>query len=386
MCHSVSDVFSEAEGEGVAHFLGQLKEKGYAAMLIGTSVRQILRYTDRVIVMRSGMTCLRRSAEGLDRDTVRRYMEMPLRGEADAIRKMLRYTVPLSFEDLRAEGGRRLADARLEPGRAVGLVWESRHAVDGLLKILSGERSARGIVADGIRRQSLARWFSGNRQSIDALAAKEPDAMIVQPLFSVPDHCLQFNEKGAPLCFLSIAPEISEKSANLVYWYAGCFDTMIGEQQTNAEQRREGFETWMAANRPDVEILEVQYVEKNEPTNAQSIFEDWIQKYGVGGFDGVATQSSMQTQGIVSSMKSYDLNTSNFTLAGISASTGEWVAEGTGFVDLYQDPYSEATAALKVIRAMLDGTTDQLETMEGTDNVAAVPMTPITIENAADFT
>lgn len=250
---------------------------------------------------------------------------------------------------------------------------------------------------------------SGYIEAIDALAAKNPDAMIVQPLFSVPDHCIQFNEKGIPLCFLNIAPEISEKSANLEYWYAGCFDTKIGEQlaeemakglkegakicvmcltygQTNAAQRREGFETWMAANRPDVEILEVQYVEHNEPTNAQSIFEDWIQKYGVGGFDGVATQSSMQTQGIVSSMRSYDLNTSNFVLAGISASTGEWVAEGTEYVDLYQDPYAEAGAALQVIRAMLDGTTDQLETMEGTDNVLAVPMVPITIENAADFT
>ena len=156
--------------------------------------------------------------------------------------------------------------------------------------------------------------------------------------------------------------------------------------QTNAAQRLEGFQTWMAKNRPDVEILEVQYVEKNEPTFAQSIFEDWIQKYGVNGFDGVATQSSMQTQGIVSSMKSYDLNTSNFILAGISASTGKWVAEGTEYVDLYQDPYAEADAALKVIRAMLDGTTDQLEPMEGSDNVVAVPMTPITIENAADFT
>lgn len=249
---------------------------------------------------------------------------------------------------------------------------------------------------------------SGYIEAIDALAAKNPDAMIVQPLFSVPDHCIQFNEKGIPLCFLNIAPEISEKSANLEYWYAGCFDVNIGAQlaeemakglkegakicvmcltygQTNAEQRREGFETWMAANRPDVEILEVQYVEKNEPTNAQSIFEDWIQKYGVGGFDGVSTQSSMQTQGIVSSMKSYGLDSSNFILAGISASTGKWVAEGTEFVDLYQDPYAEAGAALTVIRAMLDGTTDQLVPMEGTDNVIAVPMTPITIENAADF-
>ena len=249
---------------------------------------------------------------------------------------------------------------------------------------------------------------SGYIEAIDALAAKNPDAMIVQPLFSVPDHCVQFNEKGIPLCFLNIAPEISENSADLEYFYAGCFDVNIGAQlaeemskglkenakicvmcltygQTNAAQRLEGFQTWMAENRPDVEILEVNYVEKNEPTDAQRIFEDWIQKYGVGGFDGVATQSSMQTQGIVSSMQSYGLDTSNFILAGISASTGEWVADGYEYVDLYQDPYAEAEAALKTIRAMLDGTTDQLDIMEGTDNYVAVPMTPITAENAENF-
>ena len=249
---------------------------------------------------------------------------------------------------------------------------------------------------------------SGYIEAIDALAAKNPDAIMIQPLFSVPDHCVQFNEKGIPLAFVNIAPEISENSKDLEYYYAGCFDVKIGEQlaeemakglkdgakicvmclpygQTNAAQRLEGFQNWMGENRSDVEILEVNYVEKNDPTNAQSIFEDWIQKYGVGGFDGVATQSSMQTQGIVSSMKSYNLNTGNFILAGISASTGEWVAEGVEFVDLYQDPYAEARGALETIRAMLDGTTDQLELLEDEYNCVAVPMTPITAENADQF-
>ena len=250
---------------------------------------------------------------------------------------------------------------------------------------------------------------TGYIEAIDALAAKNPDAMIVQPLFSVPDHCVQFNEKGIPLAFLNIAPEISDNCKDLEYWYAGCYDTDIGAQlaeemakglkedakicmiclsygQTNAKQRRDGFQEWMEENRPDVEILEINYCEKSEPSEALSIFEDWIQKYGVGGFDGVATQSSMQTQGIVQGMQTYGLDTSNFTLAGISASTGEWVADGIEFVDLYQDPYAEAGAALDVITAMLNGTTDELEVKEGETNCVAVPMTPITIENADDFT
>ena len=46
---------------------------------------------------------------------------------------------------------------------------------------------------------------SGYIEAIDALASKNPDAMIVQPLFSVPDHCVQFNEKGIPLTFLNLS-------------------------------------------------------------------------------------------------------------------------------------------------------------------------------------
>ena len=235
---------------------------------------------------------------------------------------------------------------------------------------------------------------SGYIEAINALAAKNPDAMIVQPLFSVPDHCIQFNEKGIPLCFLNISPEISENCKDLEYYYAGCFDVNIGRQlaeemakglkdgakvcilcltygQTNTAQRLEGFQSWMAENRPDVEILEVNYVEKIDPTNALTIFEDWIQKYGVGGFDGVATQGSMLTQGVVEGMKTHGLDTSNFVLAGISASTGKWIADGLEYVELYQDPYAEAAAALQV--------------MEGEYNCLAVPMTPITTENVQDF-
>lgn len=61
------------------------------------------------------------------------------------------------------------------------------------------------------------------------------------------------------------------------------------------------------------------------------------------------------------------------------------VAEGSEFVDLYQDPYAEARAALEATVAQLNGTTDQLELLEGEYNCVAVPMTPITIENADQF-
>ena len=120
-------------------------------------------------------------------------------------------------------------------------------------------------------------------------------------------------------------------------------------------------------------------------SEAVTIFEDWIQKYGVDGFDGVATQSSMQTQGIIEAMKSYDLNVTNFTLAGISASSSDWILEGMEYCELFQDPYLESAAALDTLRKIMDGDFDQIEMLEGQYNYVSVPMITLNADNAEEY-
>lgn len=249
---------------------------------------------------------------------------------------------------------------------------------------------------------------TGYIEAVDALAQKNLDAIMIQPLFSVPDMCMQFQEKGIPVAFVNIAPQISEASKDLEYYYIGSYEEAIGAQlaeamspglkdgakicllclmygQDNTAGRQKGFEDWVAANRPDIEILEVNYVEKIDPTNAQTIFEDWLQKYGVGGFDGCATQGSMLTQGVVESMKSNGLDATNFCLGGISASSSDWILEGVEYCELFQDPYLEASTALDTVRKMADGKTGEIELMEGEHNYVSVPMLTLTTENAAEY-
>jgi ABC-type sugar transport system substrate-binding protein len=247
-------------------------------------------------------------------------------------------------------------------------------------------------------------------ECIDTILQSDVKGVIIQPLFSVPDYCKQFNEQGIPLTFLNIVPQISEECADLEYYYAGSSEEKIGAQlaeamadglkenakicwlclpygQDNTTGRLKGFNDWMAENRPDVTVLETNYItaQGDAATQAISIFEDWIQKYGVGGFDGVATMSSSSTQGVVEAMKSNNLDVSNFTLAGISASSSDWILEGIEFSDLYQDPWVEAEAGLKTLRAQIDGTTDQLELLEGSDNFVPVYMTTMTKDNADEY-
>lgn len=253
---------------------------------------------------------------------------------------------------------------------------------------------------------------TGYIEATEALAQKNIDAILCQPLFSVPDMLMQFQQKDVKVGFVNIVPQISDSSKDLDFCYAGSSEEAIGAQlggihvfrlegwrenlcylsaiwsgQRQAG-RLKGLQDWFAANRPDIEILEVNYVERNEATLAQSIFEDWIQKYGVGGFDGVATQSSMQTQGIVESMKALGLNNTNFILGGISASSSDWIKEGTEYCDLYQDPDLEATTALDMMRHMVDGTTNELEFLDGapTKNFVNVPMTTLNADNADEYT
>ena len=124
-------------------------------------------------------------------------------------------------------------------------------------------------------------------ECIDTLAEKEVEGIIIQPLFSVPDFCMQFNESDTPLVFLNIAPQLSDTSADLEYYYVGSYEYNIGAQlavemangledgakicmiclmygQDNTTGRLNGFVDWMTDNRPDVEILETNYVTNND--------------------------------------------------------------------------------------------------------------------------
>ena len=87
-------------------------------------------------------------------------------------------------------------------------------------------------------------------------------------------------------------------------------------------------------------------------------------------------------------LRALGLNNTNFILGGISASSSDWIKEGTEYCDLYQDPDLEATTALDMMRHMIDGTTDELEFMDGapTKNFVSVPMTTLNADNMDKYT
>lgn len=123
--------------------------------------------------------------------------------------------------------------------------------------------------------------------------------------------------------------------------------------------------------------------------SCQKIFDRWGLNYNPRTkIKMLKTADIQQTQGIVESMKALGLDATNFTLVGIGASTSQWITDGVEYADLYQDAQVEAKAALDMMRHMVDGTTDELEFLDGAPckNFVSVPMTTVNADNADQFT
>ena len=62
---------------------------------------------------------------------------------------------------------------------------------------------------------------TGYIEATEALAQKNIDAILCQPLFSVPDMLMQFQQKDIKVGFVNIVPQISDSSKDLDFCYAG---------------------------------------------------------------------------------------------------------------------------------------------------------------------
>lgn len=239
---------------------------------------------------------------------------------------------------------------------------------------------------------------------IETFKTQGVDALIVQPLGNVPDACVWANEEDVPLVFTNIQPILSDTTKDLKYYYIGSSEEKIGAQeaealaagldegakvcllmlplgQDNQIRRTKGFEDWMAANRPDIELIDKQATRDNDGAQAMSICEDWIQRFGIDGIDAIAHQSNNVAQGIIETLKSHDA-IGKIKIAGIGCPPGDgfdWIANGEVFCDLYQNPMLEAEASVETALKMLRGEEAQIGADES--NTIWIDMVTVTADN-----
>ena len=161
VCNNIGYSFSEEENEIFCAFLRQLRDEGYSIILTETNAGQILRYSDRVIVMRNGMACLERCVADVSWDTVLKCLDMPHEGKSEYLPHRMRYNTPLQFRSFRADFGF-VSELDVEPGHTYGLIWSNRQAEDAFARLFNGMSSVQGVVIDGNRRRSFGRWYRAN--------------------------------------------------------------------------------------------------------------------------------------------------------------------------------------------------------------------------------
>lgn len=242
---------------------------------------------------------------------------------------------------------------------------------------------------------------------IETFKSQGVDALIVQPIGNVPDACLWANEKDVPLVFVNIKPVLSDTTKDLKYYYVGSSEEAIGAQeaeaisegldqgakvcllmlplgQDNQVYRTKGFEEWMAANRPDIQIIDKQAGTSTDSAQAMSITEDWIQRFGVDGIDAIATQGSSMTIGTVEAVRSHNaLDKIKIADIGIPP-TMEWLLNNEIYCSLYQDPQAEAYGAVEAAYQMLTGKESEIKCDIPEENWIVINMTTVTTENVND--
>lgn len=173
VCRELGEGFNESEEAEFTRFLHQLRDEGIHIILLNSDARKLLRYADRIAVMRNGTICYCRETAETDTAVLYRCMA--------AARPFIPAAVPpekaaegpaLRFEGVRSMELNCSFDAVLRPGRTLGLLWESGNAGSAVFQIFSGKAPADGTVWAGKKRMPFQTWRNRSRGEILCLGMR----------------------------------------------------------------------------------------------------------------------------------------------------------------------------------------------------------------------
>lgn len=165
VCESLSD----AETSRFRKFLSTICDRGTAVILISTDFSKVLELSDRVMVLRSGMCCLREEACRLGIADVRTrafpepHMHHVIERETQTVRKKVIFQEIDFFEKMHR------FDLTLESGAAVGLYGENIENNEVLYRAFTGKTRTRTIVSENNRKISFERWRRKHHREIVSL-------------------------------------------------------------------------------------------------------------------------------------------------------------------------------------------------------------------------
>ena len=207
--------------------------------------------------------------------------------------------------------------------------------------------------------------------TIESLLQQEMDYIAVQPLPGVEPALQAVVDAGIPLICVDTVPT----SDTLVWTQVGVDEAEFGRLQAeklaevlpengtvciamnqlgmNSQiNRTRGFEEKIAEIRPDVTIIDKQPAD-SKTDKAMNLMEDWLQRFGADGINGVVCQSAMTVQGIVESLRAHDLTGKIYVAAQdfTQPSGTELLENAETYVAVFYDYFALARGTYDVIMA-----------------------------------
>lgn len=160
VCIELGEGFNENEDREFGRFLRQLRDEGIPIIMINSDVRKLLRFADRIAVMRNGMICYCRSAAEVDPDILYRCMapSQPLMTPALPPQRVPR-NFSVKLENIcPAERRHCSINVELLSGKVLGLFWDNGNIGDLIFRLFSGKASANGTVSAGRKHLPFQAW------------------------------------------------------------------------------------------------------------------------------------------------------------------------------------------------------------------------------------
>jgi ABC-type sugar transport system ATPase subunit len=174
VCQEMGEGFNENEELEFGRFLRQLRDEGIPIIMINSDVRKLLRYADRIAVMRNGMICYCRETREVDPDILCRCMSAPQPLMTPMLPPQKIHQGP-SVRLVRvcpAERQRSFINAELRPGRALGLFWDNGNIGNLVFRMFSGTAPASGDVWVGKKCLPFRTWRRKNAKEILCLGIR----------------------------------------------------------------------------------------------------------------------------------------------------------------------------------------------------------------------
>lgn len=229
VCRDVCEGFSEQELVEFTHFLYQLRDEGFSILMFNSNVSMLLRFADRVAIMRKGMICYSRKKAEISLKDIYQHLQIPLVSSVTTQISAIRHNrEPIYLEKIQGlEDPKRIMSMKIVPGQAIGLLWGNHTIGSQIYRVFSRHAPAVGKVTEGSKTFLLADWLSQNRYRILCLGLRFWEVGLFENL-TVAENLLlrtyrRYNDRGGVLNMsmldLAIREFAASRGINLAWLY-----------------------------------------------------------------------------------------------------------------------------------------------------------------------